>query len=155
MRALVACRHRPSRVQYIVRSAPADRNKPCGTLIFAGPTSPPPRVAAGASARPAVGPTHRVLVKNSGDNFGNYVGKCRKELTRRARSGECLATKCHREPSMARNEKTSKRIGKVASKGLRGGKLTPKETRAVSGAALTQLPDKPKPRTKGPPKKGR
>ena len=40
VRALVACRHRPSRVQYIVRSAPAGQNKPCGTLIFAGPTSP-------------------------------------------------------------------------------------------------------------------
>ena len=76
-------------------------------------------------------------------------------LTQRMRLAESPATNYYREPGMARNEKTSKRIGEIASKGLRGGKLTPKETRAVSGAALTQLPDKPQPRSKGPAKKSR
>ena len=45
---------------------------------------------------------------------------------------------------MAKNEKTSSKVGKAASKGLRTGKLTPKETRAVSASALTQRPDKGK-----------
>jgi len=43
---------------------------------------------------------------------------------------------------MARNEKTSKKVAKVASKGLRTGKLTPKQVRQVSGSTLTQAPDK-------------
>lgn len=43
-------------------------------------------------------------------------------------------------------EKTSKRVGKTASKGLRTGKLTKKETQSVSGTALTQRPNKPKAR---------
>ncbi len=45
---------------------------------------------------------------------------------------------------MAKNEKTGKRVGKVASKGLRTGKLTKAETRKVSASALTQRPDRPK-----------
>jgi len=45
---------------------------------------------------------------------------------------------------MAKNEKTSSKVAKTASKGLRTGKLTPKEIKSVSGAALTQAPDKPK-----------
>jgi hypothetical protein len=43
---------------------------------------------------------------------------------------------------MAHNEKTSTKVAKTASKGLRTGKLTPKEIRQVSGGALTQAPDK-------------
>jgi hypothetical protein len=42
---------------------------------------------------------------------------------------------------MAKNEKTSKRVGKIASKLLRG-KRTPKKVKSVSGSALTQRPDK-------------
>jgi len=42
---------------------------------------------------------------------------------------------------MAKNEKTSKRVGKIASKLLRG-KRTPKKTKSVAGSALTQRPDK-------------
>lgn len=42
---------------------------------------------------------------------------------------------------MAKNEKTSKTIGKIASKGLRTGLLTSTEIRKVSAAALTQMPD--------------
>ena len=45
---------------------------------------------------------------------------------------------------MAKNEKTSAGIAKIASKGLRTGKLTQKEIKSVSGAALTQAPDKKK-----------
>lgn len=45
---------------------------------------------------------------------------------------------------MAKNEKTGSRVGRIASKGLRTGKLTPKETRQVSGSVLTQRPDRPK-----------
>ena len=45
---------------------------------------------------------------------------------------------------MPRNEKTSTPVGKIASKGLRTGKLTPKETRQVSESVLTQRPDRPK-----------
>ena len=44
---------------------------------------------------------------------------------------------------MARNERTGTRVGRIASKGLRTGKLTLKETRAVSASALTQAPDRP------------
>ena len=43
---------------------------------------------------------------------------------------------------MARNEKTGKDVGSLASKGLRTGKLTPSETRKVSASAMTQRPDK-------------
>ena len=49
---------------------------------------------------------------------------------------------------MAKNEKTGKQVGKIASKGLKTGKLTKKETQKVSGSALTQRPDKPKPKKK-------
>ena len=45
---------------------------------------------------------------------------------------------------MARNERTSKRVGKIASKAMRTGKLTPKEARSLGASALTQRPDKPK-----------
>ncbi len=45
---------------------------------------------------------------------------------------------------MARNEKTGKGVGKIASKGLRTGRLTGTQTRKVSGSALTQRPDRPK-----------
>ena len=45
---------------------------------------------------------------------------------------------------MAKNEKTGKGVGKVASKGLRTGKLSKAETRKVSASALTQRPDRPK-----------
>lgn len=43
-----------------------------------------------------------------------------------------------------RNEQTSAEIARIASRGLRGEKLTPAEVRRVSGAALTQTTDKPK-----------
>jgi hypothetical protein len=45
---------------------------------------------------------------------------------------------------MAKDEKTSAKVASLASKGLRTGKLTPKEIKSVSAAALTQAPDKPK-----------
>jgi hypothetical protein len=48
------------------------------------------------------------------------------------------------ERYVAKNEKTSSGIGKLASKGLRTGKLTPAQVRKVSASALTQRPDKPK-----------
>lgn len=44
---------------------------------------------------------------------------------------------------MARNEKTSKKIGKIASKLLRN-PSTPKKVRSVAGSALTQRPDRRK-----------
>ncbi len=47
---------------------------------------------------------------------------------------------------MAKNEKTGKGVGKIASKGLRTGKLTKTETRKVAASALTQRPDRPKAR---------
>ncbi len=46
---------------------------------------------------------------------------------------------------MAKNEKTSKRVGKIAPKLLKGKKI-PKKTKSVSGKALTQRPDKKKKR---------
>ena len=45
---------------------------------------------------------------------------------------------------MARNEKTGKSVGSIASKGMRTGKLTKPETRKVSASAMTQRPDRPK-----------
>jgi hypothetical protein len=45
---------------------------------------------------------------------------------------------------MPKNEKTSKKVGSVASKGLRTGALTKKQTRQVAASALTQMPDKKK-----------
>ena len=45
---------------------------------------------------------------------------------------------------MPRNEKTSAPIARIAAKGLREGKLTPKEIRQISGSVLTQHPDRPK-----------
>ncbi|MBU0516018.1 MAG: hypothetical protein KJ621_14740 [Proteobacteria bacterium] len=44
---------------------------------------------------------------------------------------------------MAKNEKTSKRVGKKASKQLRDPK-TSKDAKSVAGSALTQRPDKKK-----------
>lgn len=46
---------------------------------------------------------------------------------------------------MAKNEKTSKRVGKIASKGLKApNKLTKDEIKTLSGSVLTQRPDKKK-----------
>lgn len=42
---------------------------------------------------------------------------------------------------MAKNEKSGKSVGTIAAKGLKTGKLTPSETRKVSGSVLTQRPD--------------
>ena len=43
---------------------------------------------------------------------------------------------------MARNEQTSKKIRKVASKLLRSGAGTKKQIKSVAGSALTQSPSK-------------
>lgn len=43
---------------------------------------------------------------------------------------------------MAKDEKTGKAVGTIASKAMRGGKLTPKETRSLGASALNQRPDK-------------
>lgn len=49
------------------------------------------------------------------------------------------------ESSMPKNEKTSKDIGSIASKGLRNpGSLTKPEIKKISGSVLTQRPDKKK-----------
>jgi len=48
---------------------------------------------------------------------------------------------------MAKNEKTSKRIGKIASKVLKDPKASP-EAKSLSGSALTQRPDKKKKKPK-------
>ena len=46
---------------------------------------------------------------------------------------------------MAKNEKTSKGVASIASRGLRDpGSLTKKEIRTVSATALTQTPGKAK-----------
>ena len=42
---------------------------------------------------------------------------------------------------MGRNEKTSKRVGKIASKALRS-KGTSKATKSLAGSVLTQRPDR-------------
>lgn len=44
---------------------------------------------------------------------------------------------------MARNERTSKRVGRKASKVLRG-KGTRKDAKSAAGSALTQRPDRKK-----------
>lgn len=49
---------------------------------------------------------------------------------------------------MAKNEKTSRKVAKVASKGLKGKKLTKKEAQQVSASALTQAPDRKKKKKK-------
>ena len=46
---------------------------------------------------------------------------------------------------MAKNEKTSKGIGSIASKGLRNpDSLTNREIKSIAATALTQRPDKKK-----------
>jgi hypothetical protein len=44
---------------------------------------------------------------------------------------------------MAKNEKTSKRVGRIASK-LLSNPQTPKRVKSVAASALTQRPDKKK-----------
>ena len=45
---------------------------------------------------------------------------------------------------MVKNEKSSSKVGKIASKGLKKpGSLTNKEIKSLAGSALTQRPDKP------------
>ncbi len=44
---------------------------------------------------------------------------------------------------MARNEKSSRRLGKIASKALRSGKSS-KATKSLAGSVLTQRPDRKK-----------
>jgi methyl coenzyme M reductase subunit C len=43
---------------------------------------------------------------------------------------------------MARNEQTSNRIGKIASKILRGENVPKKDVKSVAASVLTQRPDK-------------
>ena len=51
---------------------------------------------------------------------------------------------------MAKNEKTGKDLGKIASQAMRDpGSLTKAQIRSLGASALTQLPDKPKPKPKG------
>ena len=45
------------------------------------------------------------------------------------------------ESKMAKNEKTSKRVGKIAAKQL-ASKKTSKSAKSTAGSSLTQLPDK-------------
>lgn len=46
---------------------------------------------------------------------------------------------------MAKNEKTSKAVAKIASKGLKNpGILTNTEIKKIAASVLTQAPDKPK-----------
>ena len=45
---------------------------------------------------------------------------------------------------MGKNEKTSKKVAKIASKGLQGKHLTKKEIKSLSASALTQAPAKKK-----------
>lgn len=52
-----------------------------------------------------------------------------------------------KEKTMAKNEKTSKKVGKKASKLLRS-KKTSKTVKSVAGSALTQRPDKKKSKKK-------
>ncbi|MGR3293268.1 MAG: hypothetical protein ACUZ9M_04540 [Candidatus Scalindua sp.] len=44
---------------------------------------------------------------------------------------------------MAKNEKTSKRVGRIASKTLRS-KRSSEDSKSLAGSALTQRPDKKK-----------
>lgn len=46
---------------------------------------------------------------------------------------------------MAKNESTSKKVGTIASQGLKNpGSLTNKQIKTISGAVLTQRPDSKK-----------
>lgn len=45
---------------------------------------------------------------------------------------------------MARNERTSPKVAKIAAKVLKTGKATPKQAKTLAGSALTQAPDKGK-----------
>lgn len=44
---------------------------------------------------------------------------------------------------MARNERTSKRVGSIASKVLRGKRVTKKNVKSLAASALTQVAPKP------------
>lgn len=46
--------------------------------------------------------------------------------------------------NMARNERTSKRVGTIGSKLLKGKKVTAKEKRSAGGSLITQRPNKKK-----------
>ncbi len=50
---------------------------------------------------------------------------------------------------MAKNEKTSRPVAKKASKALRKGKASKKDTRSIAGSALSQTPDKKKATKRG------
>jgi len=50
------------------------------------------------------------------------------------------------ERNMAKNEKTSPRVAKIASTVLKTGKATPAQAMTLAGAVLTQAPDKKKPK---------
>jgi len=43
---------------------------------------------------------------------------------------------------MAKNEKSSKNLGSIASKVLKGEKVTKKDLKSLAGSVLTQRPDK-------------
>lgn len=43
---------------------------------------------------------------------------------------------------MSKNERTSKKVGTIASRGLRGESLTKKEVKTLAASVLTQRPDK-------------
>lgn len=56
---------------------------------------------------------------------------------------------------MSNNERTSKRIASIASRILNGGKFSIAELEAVAASALTQAPDRKKPKKRKTVKCGR
>jgi hypothetical protein len=53
--------------------------------------------------------------------------------------------KARKEPKMAKNEKTSGKVAKIASQGLKApSTLTSKQIKTLSGSVLTQTSDKKK-----------
>jgi hypothetical protein len=57
----------------------------------------------------------------------------------------CLQNTIKGGEKMGKNEKTSKNVASIASKGLKNpGALTKKEIKTISASVLTQAPDKKK-----------
>jgi hypothetical protein len=60
-----------------------------------------------------------------------------------SRMNQIISNSHRKENRMARNERTSKRMGKIASKALRR-KTSSKTTKSLAGSVLTQRPDRKK-----------
>jgi hypothetical protein len=91
-----------------------------------------------------------VPIESGGQKVQGEGGRTAKKENSQTESTQDRVGGCVTIGGMAKNEKTSKKIAKLASEVLSGKKKpTAKEAKSLAASVLTQSPDKPKKKKKG------